>query len=198
MKITQVNPIKLKCFPKNPPRDGLAGISSRDVFLVQIMTDEGIEGIGEGFALGCLDSLEPITNETLKMCIRDRYFGAGRKKSIEKAIGGAYAVAAATALVLTTICFLAAGPVIEGFLQTPPEMSGESRSYYCIYSTGLIFQFIYNVTYGILRAHGDSKGGLIFLFLSSVMNVFLDLLLVAVIPLGVAGAAVATVASQAV
>lgn len=127
-----------------------------------------------------------------------QYFGAGRKKSIEKAIGGAYAVAAATALVLTIICFLAAGPVIEGFLQTPPEMSGESRSYYCIYSTGLIFQFIYNVTYGILRAHGDSKGGLIFLFLSSVMNVFLDLLLVAVIPLGVAGAAVATVASQAV
>ena len=54
------------------------------------------------------------------------------------------------------------------------------------------------MTYGILRAHGDSKGGLIFLFLSSVMNVFLDLLLVAVIPLGVAGAAVATVASQAV
>ena len=65
MKITQVNPIKLKFFPKNPPRDGLAGISSRDVFLVQIMTDEGIEGIGEGFALGCLDSLETITNETL-------------------------------------------------------------------------------------------------------------------------------------
>lgn len=66
MKITEINPIKLKFFPKNPPRDGLAGIPSRDVFLVQIKTDEGVEGIGEGFALGCLDSLETITNETLK------------------------------------------------------------------------------------------------------------------------------------
>lgn len=66
MKITEVNPIKLKFFPKNPPRDGLAGIPSRDVFLVEIKTDEGINGIGEGFALGSLDSLEVITNETLK------------------------------------------------------------------------------------------------------------------------------------
>lgn len=66
MKITEINPIKLKFYPKNPPRDGLAGIPSRDVFLVQIKTDEGIEGIGEGFALGCLESLETITNETLK------------------------------------------------------------------------------------------------------------------------------------
>lgn len=66
MKITEVNPIKLKFFPKNPPRDGLAGIPSRDVFLVEIQTDEGIKGIGEGFALGSLDSLEAITVETLK------------------------------------------------------------------------------------------------------------------------------------
>lgn len=66
MKITEVNPIKLKFFPKNPPRDGLAGIPSRDVFLVEIKTDEGINGIGEGFALGSLDSLETITLETLK------------------------------------------------------------------------------------------------------------------------------------
>ena len=66
MKITEVNPIKLKFFPKNPPRDGLAGIPSRDVYLVEIKTDEGISGIGEGFALGSLDSLETITVETLK------------------------------------------------------------------------------------------------------------------------------------
>lgn len=66
MKITEVNPIKLKFFPKNPPRDGLAGIPSRDVYLVEIKTDTNISGIGEGFALGSLDSLEAITVETLK------------------------------------------------------------------------------------------------------------------------------------
>lgn len=66
MKITDVKPIKLKFFPKRPPRDGLAGIPSRDVFLVEVYTDEGITGIGESFALGSLESLEAIVEETLK------------------------------------------------------------------------------------------------------------------------------------
>ncbi len=65
MKITEINPIKLRFFPKNPPRDGLAGIASRDVFLVEVKTDGGITGIGEGFALGMMDTLETLTLETL-------------------------------------------------------------------------------------------------------------------------------------
>ena len=65
MKITAVNPIKLQFYPKNPPRDGLAAIPTRDVFLVKIDTDEGLFGIGEGFALGSLDSLAALTEETL-------------------------------------------------------------------------------------------------------------------------------------
>ncbi len=65
MVIKNIKPIKLKYFPKNPPRDGLAAIPSRDVFLVEIETDTGIKGYGEGFALGSLDSLEVLTTETL-------------------------------------------------------------------------------------------------------------------------------------
>lgn len=66
MKITGVTPIKLQFWPRNPPRDGLAAIPTRDVFLVQIDTDEGVSGIGEGFALGSLESLAVLTEETLK------------------------------------------------------------------------------------------------------------------------------------
>ena len=65
MKITSIEPIKLRFFPKTPLKDGLAGIPSREVFLVQVHTDEGIVGLGEGFALGMMDSLEAITMETL-------------------------------------------------------------------------------------------------------------------------------------
>ncbi len=72
MVIKKVNPIKLKYFPKNPPRDGLAAIPSRDVFLVEIETDTGVKGCGEGFALGCLDSLEVLTNETLAPLLIDK------------------------------------------------------------------------------------------------------------------------------
>ena len=52
MKISKVEPIMLRYYPKHPPRDGLANIPYRDVLLVSIETDEGIAGIGEGFALG--------------------------------------------------------------------------------------------------------------------------------------------------
>lgn len=66
MIITDVKPIKLQFWPPNPPRDGLAAIPTRDVFLVQIETDAGITGIGEGFALGSLESLATLTMETFK------------------------------------------------------------------------------------------------------------------------------------
>ena len=65
MVITAVEPI-MRCYtPKNAPRDGLANIPTRDVFLVKIHTDEGITGIGEGFALGSLKSTAVLVEETL-------------------------------------------------------------------------------------------------------------------------------------
>jgi L-alanine-DL-glutamate epimerase-like enolase superfamily enzyme len=66
MKITEIEPILLSYTPKRPPRDGLSGISTRDVFLVRVRTDEGIEGIGEGFSLGTLQSTKKIVEEILK------------------------------------------------------------------------------------------------------------------------------------
>lgn len=66
MKITGIEPILLSYTPKRPPRDGLSGISTRDVFLVKVTTDEGITGIGEGFALGSLRSTQVIVEEILK------------------------------------------------------------------------------------------------------------------------------------
>jgi D-arabinonate dehydratase len=66
MIITNVESILLSYLPKNPPCDGLSGISTRDVYLVKIMTDDGFEGIGEGFALGSLQSTAVIVEEILK------------------------------------------------------------------------------------------------------------------------------------
>ena len=65
MIITNVEPIMLCYKPKNAPRDGLANIPARDVFLVKVHTDEGITGIGEGFALGSLKSTAVLVEETL-------------------------------------------------------------------------------------------------------------------------------------
>ena len=74
----------------------------------------------------------------------------------------------------------------------------DSRTYLSIYFAGILFVFIYNVGSAILRAAGDSKRPLYFLIVCCFINIFLDIVLVVFFHMGVAGAAIATVVSQAV
>lgn len=126
-----------------------------------------------------------------------QYFGAGKKESIRETAAAGYGLSAYLSVLVFLLCALLSRPLIAGFLKAPEEMLADSTLYFLIIAGGCIFQFLYNVTYGLLRAHGDSKGAMLFLLVSAVLNIFLDLLLVIVFPLGVAGAAIATVAAEA-
>lgn len=126
-----------------------------------------------------------------------QYYGAGKQEGVKGAIGGALYVSFFASFVLSVICLLIAKPLISGFLQTPPALEGESITYFKIYSLGIFFQMVYNVIYGILRAHGDSRSSILFLLISSVINIFLDLIMVLCLKQGVAGTAWATVIAQA-
>lgn len=126
-----------------------------------------------------------------------QYFGARRENQIQESISAAYMIAIAVSLILTALCFLTARPIIFGFLQAPEEMRFDSVAYYLIYSCGIIFLMLYNVTYGILRAHGDSRGALIFLLISAALNIVLDCIFISVFHMGVSGAAAASVIAQA-
>ncbi len=90
-----------------------------------------------------------------------------------------------------------AGPAFKYLVNVPEEILDMTLLYFRIFAVGLIFQFGYNIFSAILRAVGDSAATLYFLLISSLTNIGLDLLLVKVIPWGVAGAAIATVISQA-
>lgn len=81
-------------------------------------------------------------------------------------------------------------------MATPADVIGQSALYMRIYFMGMPFFMLYNYGAAILRAVGDTKRPLIFLIAAGIANVALDLLLVIVIPLGVAGVAVGTVTSQ--
>jgi D-arabinonate dehydratase len=74
--ITAIRSIKLRFMPSNGLADGLAPIASRDVFLVEVETDEGITGVGEGFALGSLDSMQTVLDETVTPIVlgKDPFF----------------------------------------------------------------------------------------------------------------------------
>lgn len=84
------------------------------------------------------------------------------------------------------------------WIQTPAAAMEEAKIYLRIYLVGFLFTFQYNVLASSLRGLGDSKTPVYFLGLSCGLNILLDILLVALIPLGVAGASIATVISQGV
>lgn len=87
-------------------------------------------------------------------------------------------------------------PAFQYFMAVPEEILAMTMQYFMIYSVGLIFQYGYNSLSSILRAIGDSTATLYFLLISSVVNVALDLLFVAVFRWGVIGAALATDIAQ--
>lgn len=126
-----------------------------------------------------------------------QFVGAEKPDDVREVVASSYITSILLAAVLTGLCFLAARPMIVGFLKTPEEMQSGAMTYFLICGSGIIFQLLYNVTYGILRAHGDSRGALLFLLISALLNVGLDLLLIIVFHAGIAGAAAATVISQA-
>ncbi len=80
---------------------------------------------------------------------------------------------------------------------TPAEIMEDTNWYLRIIFAGLFFSFLYNYLAAALRAIGDSRSAFLFLVISSVTNVILDIVFIRYTPLGVAGAAVATVISQA-
>ncbi len=126
-----------------------------------------------------------------------QFVGAGKEKDVRETAVTAQILSLAAGMAVVTLCLLGSYPLIGGFLQTPDTMLAYSLQYFRIYSVGLLFQFIYNVCYGLLRAHGDSKGALLFLLTGGILNVALDLLLVIVFHMEVIGAALATIVAQA-
>lgn len=99
---------------------------------------------------------------------------------------------------IVSILFIALADPIFSLMQVDPSIRSMAVSYMRIIFLGLVFTFIYNCLASILRAIGDSTGPLIFLVISSVLNVGGDLLLVAWLGLGADGAALSTVICEAV
>ena len=84
------------------------------------------------------------------------------------------------------------------FMNTPSNVMTGSVIYLRIYFAGIFFVFVYNIGSAILRAMGDSKRPLYYLIVCCFINVFLDIFLVVGFNLGITGAALATLFSQAV
>lgn len=126
-----------------------------------------------------------------------RLYGAREYTSMRKAIHTAIAFGLATGVVLTA-AGIAFTPTILTWMGTPKEVLPQSISYFRWYFCGAIFIVMYNIFVGILHAVGDSKHPLYYLMFSTLVNISLDLLFVAVLGFGVGAAAIATTISQGI
>jgi len=124
-----------------------------------------------------------------------RYYGARDKKSVSIAVHTTVAIGIVAGVTLTIIGILFT-PKILSWMGTPQDVLPNSILYFRIYFCGSLAFVLYNIFVGILQSVGDSKHPLIYLIISSVVNIVLDLLFVAVLGWGVGSAALATVISQ--
>ncbi len=137
-------------------------------------------GVCNGFAL-------PIAQE----------FGAGNAPKLRRFVANSVWLSVIFAVVMTVVVSLLCRSILQ-WMRTPENIIDGAYDYIIVIFIGIPVVFLYNVTAAIIRSLGDSRTPVIFLVMAAVLNIFLDLLLIIVIPMGVAGAAVATVLSQAI
>ena len=126
-----------------------------------------------------------------------RFYAAGREKEMSETVHTAITLALISGIVMAFVGLFFSRLALE-WMDTPADVIDQSALYMKIYFIGMPFFMLYNYGAAILRAVGDTKRPLFFLMISGAINAVLNLLLVIVFHLGVAGVAIATVISQLV
>lgn len=126
-----------------------------------------------------------------------QYFGSGDEKGVSRAVHTSIALSLAGGIFLTFVGIFGARWALE-MMGTTADVIGGATDYMHIYFAGVIMNLLYNMSSGILRAIGDSRRPMIYLIICCLVNIVLDILFVGFMHMGVAGAAIATISSQAV
>lgn len=124
-----------------------------------------------------------------------QYYGAGNRQGVHDALHTGVALSLVLGAMITLLG-VGLGPWVLGLMKMPESCLGDASAYIRIYFAGAIGSMVYNMGAGILRAMGDSRRPMLFLMATCALNVVLDILFVAVLKMGVAGAALATTISQ--
>lgn len=124
-----------------------------------------------------------------------RCFGARQYDTLEEAIHTTVAFSTVLGAVIAGLGIIFT-PQLLTLVSCPENVFADAQIYLRIYLVGVLFLSMYNVAAGVLRSIGDAQAPFYYLVLSSCMNIVLDVLLVTVIKLGVAGVGIATVISQ--
>lgn len=122
-------------------------------------------------------------------------YGSGDKKTMRQSVYMSFVLISIISIILTILVYLGVNPILV-LLQIPVEIQGLMKVYLLYIFAGIPAVFLYNYFSNLLRSVGNSVTPLIFLAVSSILNVILDLYFVIFLKWGVAGAAFATTLSQ--
>ncbi|MDE7187569.1 MAG: MATE family efflux transporter [Lachnospiraceae bacterium] len=157
-------------------------------------------------ALAAVGSAGPILNLLIVLFVGisvgagimvSQYFGAKEREKLSMTIGNCVTLTAIATLFVMIVASLVARPLLE-LLDTPESIIDWCHSYLLILFIGSVGLAYYNILSGVLRGLGDSMSALLYLLVSTVVNIVLDLLFVAKMGMGVNGVALATVIAQAI
>ena len=155
-------------------------------------------------ALSAVGSSSPVLNLMLALFVGlstgagivvSQCYGAKDRQRLSLVIGNCMTLSFIASLLTMTIGAALARPLLV-LLGTPDSIIDWCQSYLVIYFLGAMGFTFYNILSGILRGLGDSLSALVFLMISTVLNIFLDLAFVAWFQLGVAGVSLATILAQ--
>ena len=162
----------------------------------QFLGAQALAAVGSAFTL-----MTFLTSILLGLCMGSgavfsiRY-GERNEEKLKSSIFVSFVMIALVTLVMNLLVFLLIDPIIR-FMNIPSDVYGMMRDYLWVIFAGIGFVFLYNYFAALLRAVGNSLAPLLFLAVSAVTNIVLDLLFVVTFQRGVAGAAEATVIAQA-
>ncbi|GLI51051.1 MATE family efflux transporter [Tepidanaerobacter syntrophicus] len=157
-------------------------------------------------ALAAVGSAMPIYNFLLVFFVAvstgagimvSQYFGAKDREKLSRSIGVCLTLTAVTATMIMIIGPIVVRPMLS-FINTPPSILDWCADYLLILLVGNWGFSYFNILSGILRGLGDSLSALVFLLISTVLNIFLDIYFVAGLNMGVPGVALATVIAQVI
>ena len=159
-----------------------------DTSLAAIGASSAVYELLVGFALGIGNGLSMVAA---------RSYGANDKNLLKKSVAGSIAIGVFITVLIMIISKLYLMPLLK-LLNTPANIIEESYSYISIITLFVGVMFAYNLCAGLLRAIGNSFMPLVFLVISSLLNIGLDILFITKFNMGIKGAAVATIISQGV
>ena len=160
------------------------------------VSDAALAAVGVGFPVIFLFTSLFSGIATGGTVVIAQSFGAGKPERVRSAIDSLYTAFIRSILPITAAALLLVEPLMT-VLRVDPAAWAETRTYLLVVCAGLIGNIGYNLNAGILNGVGNSSTTLLFLMVSTVLNILLDLTLVLAVPLGVLGVALGTVIAQA-